>query len=116
MSWTRRSLGREAVSAIHYPFTMFEGRGKKGLSQFRIVLFSLSVTYIRHWPETWGPWEFAALAVLALALPVADLFAAAPVAEGLAALVAVFAGVIQRRIGFGRGGEHNPGEDEEVTL
>jgi len=93
---TRRHWLREVREALSLPLTMFYGRGKKGVSQFRVVVFALSVTFITHWPETWGPWEFAALAVLVLAIPVGDLFAAAPIAEGLAALTAIFSSRINR--------------------
>lgn len=67
-------------------------------SAFRVFIFGLWLAFLFHWPATWGPWDFAALAVLALAIPVADLFAIAPISEGLAALAAIFGATISKRM------------------
>lgn len=95
---TRRSITRE----IGNPITVFQGSGRtreKKWSAFRLVVIGLWIGFLSHWPAApWGPWDWAALAVLAFAFPVADLFAAAPVTEGLNALAAIFGATVAKRI------------------
>lgn len=112
---TRRHWAREIRELVHYPLTAIESKNshRRGLSLFRIILALLVVTFIRHWPSApWGKWDFTALAVLVLALPVSDFFALVPVREGLAALVAIFSGLVRKRMP--RFGDSE--DDEEVHL
>ena len=103
---TRRHWAREAREVIGYPLSMFRsGHAKSGegkprkLSQFRVVVFMFAVSFVWHWPASpWGMYDWLALAVIALALPVADLFAGVPFAEGLSALTAVLIASVTKKI------------------
>lgn len=80
--------------------SVFHGSGRnreKKWSSFRLFMFGLWAAFLWNFPTEWGPWSFGALAVIALALPVADLFAAAPVIEGLTALASIFGAQIAKR-------------------
>lgn len=75
------------LHALSYPLTMFEGKHgdprMRRLSQFRVVVGLFAIQFVRHWPDAWTGAEVSALAVIVLALPVADLFARVPVTEAL---------------------------------
>jgi len=93
----KRSLARE----IGNPISMFHGSGPvrtRKWSMFHVLLFGLWVAFLTHFPSAWGPWEWATLATLALAKPIADLFAMAPISEGLAALAAIFGATVSKRM------------------
>jgi hypothetical protein len=95
----QRSTSRKIGDVLHYPLSAIEGKHSRGrsLSAFRIIDVGAFVLFCENWPETFGPWDFAALTVIVLALPVADLFAAVPGKEALQALTAIFGGMISRR-------------------
>lgn len=101
MNFTRRHWGREAVDIVRWPFSMLEGKHSRDrrFSLFRVILLICVVAFVKHWPGTWDVWSWAALATIVLAAPVADLFAAAPVKEALAALTAICADVAAKRTG-----------------
>src|SRR3990167_4079347 len=64
---SKRTLGRRIEDALHYPLTALEGKHGRSreLSQFRVVIFALTVTFITHWPASpWGVWDWATLATL----------------------------------------------------
>lgn len=93
----RRCLGRE----IGNPLTMFHGKSNGRAvkwSMFRVILFGLFIGFLLHFPTHWGPWEWAALTTLALAITVDTLFAMAPLSEGLAALAAIFGAAVSKRM------------------
>jgi len=114
----RRNWQREWRGRLWYPFTMFEGKAngrRHGLSLFRVVLFTLTLTFVRHWPASpWGKWDWATLAVLVFAMPVSDLFAAVPAKELLATLTAIFAALARKHTPEG-GWARGDGE-EKVNL
>lgn len=95
----RRSLDRRIGDFLHYPLSALEGKhGRtRELSQFRVILFMLTVTYILHWPATMTVWDWATITTLVLALPLADLFSAVPAKEALLALTAIFGSVVSKR-------------------
>lgn len=99
----KRSLGRRAQDAIDYLLSAVESKhGKKrgrGLSAFRLVVLGSWIQFARNWPVgPWGLWDWAALATILCVMPIADLFAAAPVIEGLQTLAAIFGGIISKRV------------------
>lgn len=99
--FTRRHWGREALDLVLFPITMLMSktgpRDKRQLSMQRVILAVFVVQFFRHFPTTWTMPAVAALAVLTFALIVETLFAAVPVKEGLAALVAIFGGAVAKR-------------------
>ena len=82
------------------PLTMLmaKNNGKREFSQLRVAVFVSLVAFVYNWPESFGPWDFAALATILLALPISDLFAKAPVQEALTALTVIFAGAASKRL------------------
>jgi len=81
-----RSPRRRLLSALAYPLSMWESKRDpriRRLSQFRVVVGLFAFAFMRHWPTEWTWPAVWALAVLALALPVSDLFSRVPVAEAL---------------------------------
>lgn len=96
--WTRRHWFREIVERVGSPLSVFKGKGGKW-SQLRMVGFAFAVAFIVHWPQTpWGPWDWAAMAVIILAPAIDALFAAAPIGEILGAAWSWAAGVAEKRI------------------
>lgn len=99
--FTRRNWGRELTDVAFFPVSMLtskgRGRARRELSMQRVILATFVVAFARHWPPTWNPAAVAALAVLTFALIVETLFAAVPVREGLAALVAIFGAAVAKR-------------------
>ena len=100
MARSERSLARaigNPLSAFHEPRKKWERDVKwSGFRSFLFILIVAFITVMR--PTEWNPWSFAALAVLALALPARDLFAVIPMAEMFAALTAWFGGVVGKRV------------------
>ncbi len=95
----RRSFRRRALAALAYPLSMWESKHDprvRRLSQFRVVVGIFAFAFVRHWPEVWNGPAVAALAVLALALPVSDLFARVPVSEALEAFRQIAVTAAQR--------------------
>lgn len=98
-TFTRRHWGREALDAALFPVTMLQSKGTRSrrLSMLRVILAAFVIQFVRHFPTDWDMPAVAALAVLTFALIVETLFAAVPVREGLAALVAIFGGAVAKR-------------------
>lgn len=78
---------------------MFTSKHKRGreLSMQRVILGAFVFQFFHHFPTDWDMPAVAAMAVLTFALIVETLFAAVPVREGLAALVAIFGGAAAKR-------------------
>lgn len=67
------------------------------LSQFRVVILTFTVGFFIKWPASWDWPTWAALTTIVLALPVRDFAEKVPVSEGLAALTAVFQGIVAKK-------------------
>lgn len=99
----KRGWRRRAEDFLRYPLSAIEGKygRRRGLSAFRIIVLTLLVSFVKNWPAApWGPWDWATLATLVLALPVSDLLSAVPAKEALLALTAMFGGVVAKRTTF----------------
>lgn len=98
-----RSKVRETTDAIAMPLTALTSKHKRGydLSALRCVVVTLLALV---WKVLTAGGHFTAddvkvVAIVALTIPVADLFAAVPVREGLAAFKAIATAGIRRYTG-----------------
>lgn len=96
--FTRRHWGREVITFVGLPFTMFtsKGSGRTRLSMQRCILAVFVTMFAVRFPTEWN-WEaVAAMAVLTFALILDALFAQVPMREALAALLAYFGGKVAK--------------------